>query len=129
MTVCRVAVANLAMWVRDHYFPASYAQAIWKRLLPFFQLPSTITQDATLIQVEPRPFNDRVPNQNLAVLYERVNQARGEKWASLSMGVAQEMVEERLSRGLAVRSMAGAQRRAVPRNERMVCLEQGAGPL
>ena len=39
MTVCRVALTNLAMWVRDRYFPASYAQAAWKRLLPFFQLP------------------------------------------------------------------------------------------
>jgi len=27
MTVCKVAVANLAMWVRDYYFPPSYAQA------------------------------------------------------------------------------------------------------
>jgi len=41
MTVCKVTLANLAMWVRDHYFPSSYAQATWKRLLPFFQLPGT----------------------------------------------------------------------------------------
>ena len=27
MTVCKVALANLAMWVRDRYFPASYAHA------------------------------------------------------------------------------------------------------
>jgi hypothetical protein len=40
----------LAMWVRDHYFPPSYAQASWKRLLPFIQLPGTITQDATLVE-------------------------------------------------------------------------------
>jgi hypothetical protein len=59
MTVVKVALANLAMWVRDSYFPASYAQATWKRLLPFFQLPGTITQDATMVQVELRPFNDR----------------------------------------------------------------------
>jgi len=75
MTVCKVVVANLAMWVRDHYFPPSYAQATWKRLLPFFQLPGTITQDATLVQVELSPFNDRVLNRDLAVLCERVNQA------------------------------------------------------
>jgi hypothetical protein len=36
MTVCKVAVTNLAMFVRDRYFPPSYAQATWKRLLPFF---------------------------------------------------------------------------------------------
>jgi len=75
MTVCKVAVANLAMWVRDHYFPPSYAQATWKRLLPFFQLPGTITHHAQMVQIELRPFNDRALNRDLAVLCERVNQA------------------------------------------------------
>jgi hypothetical protein len=75
MTVCKVAVANLVMWVRDHYFPSSYAQATWRRLLPFFRLPGTITQETTLVQVELRPFNDRVLNRDLALLCERVNQA------------------------------------------------------
>jgi cell division septum initiation protein DivIVA len=75
MTVCKVALANLMMWVRDHYFPPSYAQATWKRLLPFFQLPGTITQDATHVQVELRPFNDRALNRDLAILCERVNRA------------------------------------------------------
>lgn len=75
MTVCKVALANLAMWVRDHYFPLSYAQATWKRLLPFFQLPGMITQDAQIVQVELHPFNDRALNRDLVVLCERVNQA------------------------------------------------------
>jgi hypothetical protein len=75
MTVCKVALANLAMWVRDHYFPASYAQATWKRLLPFFQLPGTITHYTQMVQVELHPFNDRALNRDLAVLCERVNQA------------------------------------------------------
>jgi hypothetical protein len=75
MTVCKVALANLAMWVRDHYFPPSYAQATWRRLLPFFQLPGTITHDVNTVQVELRPFNNRVLNRDLAVLCERVNQA------------------------------------------------------
>lgn len=75
MTVCKVALANLAMWMRDRYFPASYAQATWKRLLPFFQLPGTITHHAQRVQVELRPFNDRALNRDLAVLCERVNQA------------------------------------------------------
>jgi hypothetical protein len=75
MTVCKVALENLAMWVRDHYFPPSYAQATWRRLLPFFLLPGTITQDATRVQVELRSFNDRVLNRDLAMLCERVNQA------------------------------------------------------
>jgi hypothetical protein len=75
MTVCKVALANLAMRVRNHYFPASYAQATWKRLLPFFQLPGTITHRDQMVQVELRPFNDRALNRDLAVLCERVNQA------------------------------------------------------
>jgi hypothetical protein len=75
MTVCKVALANLAMWGRDRYFPPSYAQATWKRLLPFFQLPGTITQDCAMVQVELRPFNDRALNRDLAMLCERVNQA------------------------------------------------------
>ncbi len=36
MTVCKLALANLAMWVRDRFFPATYAHATWQRLLPFF---------------------------------------------------------------------------------------------
>lgn len=52
MTVCKVVLANLAMWVRDRYFPLSYAQATWKRLLPFFQLPGTITLHEHLVQDE-----------------------------------------------------------------------------
>jgi hypothetical protein len=75
MTVCKVAVANLAMWARDHSLPPSYAQATWQRLLPFFQLPGTITQDSARVQVELRPFNDRRLNRDLALLCERVHQA------------------------------------------------------
>src|SRR5258706_11875811 len=75
MTVCKVALANLAMWIRDHYFPSSYAQATWKRLLPFFQLPGTITQDAQMVRVELLPFNDRVLNRDLVILCDCVNQA------------------------------------------------------
>lgn len=75
MTICRVALANLAMWTRDQYFPASYAHATWHRLLPFFQLPGTITRNATTIQVELSPFNDRAFNRDLAFLCERVNKA------------------------------------------------------
>jgi len=75
MTVCKVALANLTMWVRDQYFPASYGHATWGRLLPFFQLSGTITRDARTIQVELTPFNDRALNRDLAQLCERVNQA------------------------------------------------------
>jgi hypothetical protein len=75
MTVCKVALANLAMWARDHYFPASYAHATWLRLVPFFRLPGTIVRDATTVRVELRPFNDRALNRDLALLCARVNEA------------------------------------------------------
>lgn len=73
MTVCKVAMANLAMWVRDQYFPASYAHATWQRLAPFFQLPGVVISDTTTVRVELRPFNDRALNRDLASLCERVN--------------------------------------------------------
>jgi hypothetical protein len=75
MTVCKVAMANLAMWVRDSYFPASYAHATWCRLVPFFRLPGTIISDATTVRVQLRPFNDRALNRDLVSLCKRVNEA------------------------------------------------------
>jgi hypothetical protein len=75
MTVCKVALANLEMWVRDHSFPASSPHATWQRLAPFFRLSGTIMQDATTVHVELRPFNDRALNRDLALLGIRVNEA------------------------------------------------------
>jgi hypothetical protein len=75
MTVCKVAMANLAMWVRDRYFPASYAHATWLRLASFFQLAGTVVPDACTVRVELRPFNDRALNRDLTALCARVNQA------------------------------------------------------
>ena|SRR6266496_5892826 len=75
MTMCQVALANVAMWVRDQYFPASYAHATWHRLAPFFQLAGTVGHDASTVHVELRPFNDRTLNRDRAMLCERVNMA------------------------------------------------------
>jgi hypothetical protein len=75
MTVCKVALANLAMWLRDRYFPASYAHATWRRLAPFFQLAGKVVPAISTVQVELRPCNDRALNRDLAVLCERVNHA------------------------------------------------------
>jgi hypothetical protein len=74
MTVCKVALANLAMWVRDHYFPASYAHATWQRLLPFFRLTGRVMREADIVRVELRPFNDRQLNCDLVEVCTRVNQ-------------------------------------------------------
>lgn len=73
MTVCKVALANLAMWVRDHYFPATYAHATWQRLLPFFRLTGRVMRETDIVRVELRPFNDRQLNRDLVEVCTRVN--------------------------------------------------------
>ncbi len=72
MTVCKVALANLGMWVRQQYFPASYAHATWNRLLPFFRLPGRVTEGKQTVWVELRPFLDRQLNRDLQAVCERV---------------------------------------------------------
>ncbi len=75
MTVFKVALTDLVMWTRDHYFPASFAHATWQRLAPFFHLPGLVVQGPTMVCVELRPFNDRQYNRDLVMLCERVNNA------------------------------------------------------
>ncbi len=75
MTVFKVALTNLVMWTRDHYFPESFAHATWQRLAPFFHLPGLIVQGPTAVRVELRPFYDRQYNRDLLMLCERVNTA------------------------------------------------------
>jgi len=76
MTICKVALANLAMWVRDRFFPATYAHATWLRLLPFFQLPSRVLWGREVVQVELRPFNNRQLNRDLVAVCHRVNESQ-----------------------------------------------------
>jgi hypothetical protein len=76
MTVCKLALANLAMWTRDHYFPATYAHATWERLAPFFQLPGVVRPSRQLVSVELLPFNDRQLNRDLTALCQRVNEVQ-----------------------------------------------------
>ncbi len=74
MTVCKVALANLGMWVRDHYFPAEYAHATWHRLQPFLQLPGRIFWEHDRVEVELKRFNDRALNRDLEMLCAKVAQ-------------------------------------------------------
>jgi len=76
MSVCTVALTNLVMWVRDQYFPASYRQATWARLAPFFRLPGRIVSTPSTVQVSLRPFPARALTRDLALLCERVAAAR-----------------------------------------------------
>jgi hypothetical protein len=76
MTVCKVALANLGMWMRDHYFPVEYAHASWQRLQVFFQLPGRIHWGAESVEVELKPFNDRALNRDLTILCANVANAQ-----------------------------------------------------
>ena len=76
MTVCKVALANVGMWVRDHYFPAEYAQAGWHRLQPFFQLPGRISWGSKKVEVELKRFNDCALNRDLVALCAKVVQGQ-----------------------------------------------------
>jgi len=76
MTVMKVALANLGMWVRDQWFPATYAHATWRRLEPFFRLPGRIVYEADAVHVELRPFNDRQLNRDLAIVCAKVADAQ-----------------------------------------------------
>ncbi len=76
MTVYKVTLANLALWTRDHYFPATYSHATWQRLAPFFRLPGRVTWGSDAVYVELRPFNDRPLNRDLAAVCARIQDAQ-----------------------------------------------------
>ncbi len=76
MTVCKVALANLGMWVRDRYFPTEYAHAGWQRLQIFFQLPGRVHWGPESVEVELKLFNDRALNRDLKTLCAKVTQER-----------------------------------------------------
>jgi len=76
MTVLKLALANLGMWVRDQWFPPAYAHATWQRLAPFFRLPGRVVYGSDAVIVELRPFNDRALNRDLAAVCAKVQEAR-----------------------------------------------------
>jgi hypothetical protein len=73
MTICTLALANLAMWTRDQCFPASSAHATWARLAPFFPLPGPITASRHMVSVHLCPFHDRPYHCDLSLLCQRVH--------------------------------------------------------
>ena len=76
MTTLKLALANLLLWTRDRYFPATYAHATWHRLEPFFRLPGRIAWSGDTVRVELHPFNDRRLTRDLAGLCQRVEAAQ-----------------------------------------------------
>jgi len=76
MTVMKVALANLGMWVRDQWLPEAYAHATWRCLEPFFRLPGRVVYGPDTVHVEVRPFNDRPLNRDLAAVCAKVYEAK-----------------------------------------------------
>jgi hypothetical protein len=76
MTTCKVALANLVMWVRDRFFPSTYAHATWQRLQPFFRLPGRVLCGREVVSVELRPFNNRQLTRDLVTVCRRVNEVQ-----------------------------------------------------
>lgn len=60
------------IWTRDRYYPATSAQATWKRFVPFFPLAGRVRWETEIVQVELRPFNDAQRNRDLHALCTRV---------------------------------------------------------
>jgi len=73
MTVLKLALCNLAMWVRDHYFPPGYEHATWHRLAPFFRLPGRVEWGEDSVRVALETFNDRALNRDLTMVCSRLH--------------------------------------------------------
>jgi hypothetical protein len=73
MTLFKVALANLGMWVRDHYFGESYQHCGWQRLLPFFKLSGQITTTASEVHLEVCAFNHRALVRDIEEVCRNVN--------------------------------------------------------
>jgi hypothetical protein len=73
MTLLKVGLANLGMWVRDHYFGENYQACGWERLWPFFQLSGWVTATETEVRLDFSPFNHRGMERDLQILCQNVN--------------------------------------------------------
>ena len=74
MTLFKLGLANLGMWVRDEYFGESYQHCGWQRLLPFFKLSGWITATASEVQLEVCAFNNRALVHDLEEVCRNVNE-------------------------------------------------------
>jgi hypothetical protein len=73
MTLLKVGLANLGMWVRDQYFGEDYQRCGWQRLLPFFKLAGWMTATASEVKLELCAFNNRALVRDLAEVCRHVN--------------------------------------------------------
>jgi hypothetical protein len=75
MTLLKVGLANLGMWVRDQYFGESYQHCGWQRLLPFFKLGGWVTTTTSEVQLEVCAFNNRALVRDLEEVCRKVNRS------------------------------------------------------
>jgi hypothetical protein len=73
MTLFKVGLANLGMWVRDQYFGESYQHCRGPRLLPFFKLGGWVTTTANEVQLDVCAFNNRALVRDLEEVCRNVN--------------------------------------------------------
>jgi hypothetical protein len=73
MTLLKLGLANLGMWVRDEYFGESYQHCSWQRLLPFFKLGGWITATTHEVTLDVCAFNNRALVRDLEDLCRKVN--------------------------------------------------------
>ena len=73
MTLLKVGLANLGMWVRNHSFGKSDQSCGWERLLPFFQLSGWVTATEAEVRLDFSPFNHRAMGRDLQDLCRNVN--------------------------------------------------------
>jgi hypothetical protein len=73
MTLLKVGLANLGMWVRDEYFGESYQHCGGPRLLPFFKLGGWVTTTANEVQLEVCAFNNWALVRDLEELCHNMN--------------------------------------------------------
>ena len=74
MTLFKIGLANLGMWVRDHYFGESYQHCGWQRLLPFFKLGGWVIATAREVKLEVCAFNNRALGRDLEEVCHKVNE-------------------------------------------------------
>jgi hypothetical protein len=73
MTLFKVGLANIGMWVRDQYCGESYQHCGWQRLLPCFKLGGWVTTTASEVQLEFCAFNNRALVRDLEEVCSKVN--------------------------------------------------------
>ncbi len=73
MTLLKVGLANLGMWVRDQYFGESYQHCGWQRLVPFFKLGGWVTTTVNEVQLEVCAFNNRALVRDLEEVCRNMN--------------------------------------------------------